>query len=152
MCGIAGVLHPDGRPVDRAMLQRMGDAIAHRGPDGEGFHVEGERPSVGLVSRRLAVIDIEGGAQPMAIEDGAFTIVYNGEIFNASELRRELESAGHRFRTRCDTEVVVRGYAVWGADALQRLNGMWGLAIWDRPAQRLFLARDRLGVKPLVYA
>ncbi len=152
MCGIAGVLHADGRPVDRAMLQRMGDAIAHRGPDGEGFYVDGARPSVGLVSRRLAVIDIAGGAQPMTVEDGAFTIVYNGEIFNAPELRRELESAGQRFRTRCDTEVVLRGYAVWGSDVVRRLNGMWGLAIWDRPAQRLFLARDRLGVKPLVYA
>lgn len=134
------------------MLQRMGDSIAHRGPDGEGFHVEPERPSVGLVSRRLAVIDVEGGTQPMTIEDGAFTIVYNGEIFNTAELRRELESAGHRFRTRCDTEVVLRGYAAWGADVVHRLNGMWALAIWDRPARRLFIARDRLGVKPLVYS
>lgn len=152
MCGIAGVLHPDGRPVDRSALQRMGDAIAHRGPDGEGVHVEEEVPSVGLVSRRLAVIDVERGSQPMTIGDGAFTIVYNGEIFNAAELRRELESAGHRFRTRCDTEVVVRGYSAWGPDVVQRLNGMWALAIWDRPSRRLFLARDRLGVKPLVYA
>ncbi len=152
MCGIAGVLHPDGRPVDRDVLQRMGDSIAHRGPDGEGFHVDDGRPSAGLVSRRLAVIDIEGGAQPMSIEDGAFTIVYNGEIFNAAELRRELESAGHRFRTRCDTEVVLRGYATWGEDVVQRLNGMWAFAIWERAARRLFVARDRLGVKPLVYA
>ncbi len=152
MCGIAGVLHRDGRPVDRAALQRMGDSIAHRGPDGEGFYVEQKTPSVGLASRRLAVIDVAGGAQPMTIEAGAFTIVYNGEIFNAAELRRELESAGHRFRTRCDTEVVVRGYASWGPEVLQRLNGMWALAIWDRPARRLFVARDRLGVKPLVYA
>ena len=152
MCGIAGVLHPDGRPVDRGVLQRMGDSIAHRGPDGEGFHVDAGRPSAGLVSRRLAVIDVEGGAQPMSIEDGAFTIVYNGEIFNAAELRRELESAGHRFRTRCDTEVVLRGYATWGEDVVQRLNGMWAFAIWERAARRLFVARDRLGVKPLVYA
>ncbi len=114
MCGIAGILTRDGRPVDNAVLQRMGDSIAHRGPDGEGFMTDDGRPAVGLVSRRLAVIDIEGGAQPMAVEDGAFTIVYNGELFNAQEVRRELERAGHRFRTRCDTEVVVRGYAEWG--------------------------------------
>ncbi len=152
MCGIAGVLHPDGRPVDRPALQRMADSIAHRGPDGEGFFVEEGTPSVGLASRRLAVIDVEGGAQPMTFDDGAFTIVYNGEIFNAGELRRELEARGHRFRTRCDTEVVLRGYATWGPHVVHRLNGMWALAIWDRPQQRLFLARDRLGVKPLVYA
>ncbi|HUR85626.1 MAG TPA: asparagine synthase (glutamine-hydrolyzing) [Solirubrobacteraceae bacterium] len=152
MCGIAGMLHHDGRPVDRAALQRMGDAIAHRGPDGEGFHVDDGRPAVGLVSRRLAVIDIEGGAQPMTTDDGAFTIVYNGEVFNAGDLRRELEAAGHRFRTRCDTEVVLRGYETWGPGVVERLNGMWALAIWDGPARRLFLARDRLGVKPLVYA
>jgi asparagine synthase (glutamine-hydrolysing) len=130
----------------------MGDAIAHRGPDGEGLHIEDGTPSVGFVSRRLAVIDVQGGAQPMTIEDGAFTIVYNGEIFNAGELRRELEGAGHCFVTRCDTEVVLRGYATWGPDVVDKLNGMWALAIWDRPKQRLFLARDRLGVKPLVYA
>lgn len=153
MCGIAGLLHADGRPLQRAALQRMGDSIAHRGPDGEGVYVDQQgRPSVGVVSRRLAVIDVEDGAQPMSIEDGAFTIVYNGEVFNAAELRRELESAGHRFRTRCDTEVALRGYATWGPDVVQRLNGMWALAIWDRDARRLFLARDRLGVKPLVYA
>lgn len=130
----------------------MGDAIVHRGPDGEGFHVETGLPTVGLVSRRLAVIDVAHGAQPMSIAGGDYTIVYNGEVFNADELRRELEGAGERFITRCDTEVVVRGYAAWGADVLQRLNGMWAFAIWDRPARRLFLARDRLGVKPLVYA
>jgi asparagine synthase (glutamine-hydrolysing) len=152
VCGIAGIIARDGRPLDELVLSRMGDAIAHRGPDGEGFHIDDGRPSVGLVSRRLAVVDIDGGAQPMTVEDGAFTIVYNGELFNAPEVRRELEAAGQRFRTRCDTEVVVRGYAVWGADVLHRLNGMWALAIWDRPQRRLFLARDRLGVKPLVYA
>ena len=151
MCGIAGLLHRDGRPVDRAQLERMATRIAHRGPDGAGFHVDEGRPAVGLASRRLAIIDIPGGAQPMASEDGAFTIVYNGEVFNAPEVRAELEGHGHTFRTRCDTEVVLRGYAQWGPEVLARLNGMWAFAVWDRPARRLFLARDRLGVKPLVY-
>ena len=128
----------------------MGDALAHRGPDGEGMHVDEARPSLGLISRRLAVIDVEHGTQPMTAHD--CTIVYNGEVFNATELRTELESAGHRFRTTCDTEVVLHGYVEWGADVLQRLNGMWALAVWDAPRRRLFLARDRLGVKPLVYA
>ncbi|PYQ22725.1 MAG: asparagine synthase (glutamine-hydrolyzing) [Acidobacteria bacterium] len=152
MCGIAGVLNRDGQPVDRALLARMATSLRHRGPDGEGFHTEAGRPSVGLASSRLAIIDIPGGGQPMSTEDGAFTIVYNGEVFNAEEVRRELESGGHRFRSRCDTEVVLRGYARWGTDVLSRLNGMWAFAIWDRTARRLVLARDRLGVKPLVYA
>jgi asparagine synthase (glutamine-hydrolysing) len=130
----------------------MVDSIAHRGPDAEGFFIEEGPPSVGLANRRLAVIDIEGGDQPLQIEDGAQTIVYNGEIFNADEVRRELEGRGHLFHTRCDTEVVVRGYAEWDTGVLDRLNGMWAFAIWDRPRRRLFIARDRLGVKPLVYA
>src|SRR3954467_9561263 len=152
MCGIAGMSSADGRPLDRVALERMGQAIVHRGPDGEGLHVETCGPSVGLVSRRLAVIDVEGGDQPITIADGAFSIVYNGELFNGPELRAELEAAGHRFRTRCDTEVVVRGYAHWGRAVLDRMLGMWAFAIWDRDARTLFLARDRLGVKPLVYA
>src|SRR3954466_11459839 len=152
MCGIAGMYFGDGRPIDRAALGRMGDAIAHRGPDGEGFYVQTGAPSVGVVSRRLAVIDLKAGDQPMSIADGAFTIVYNGELFNAGELRRELEAAGQRFRTRCDTEVVVRGYAQWGRLVLDRMLGMWAFCVWDRDARTLFLARDRLGVKPLVYA
>ena len=142
----------DGAPVDRQVLKRMADSIAHRGPDAEGYYVNEGPPSVGLASRRLAVIDIEGGDQPLSIESGAFTIVYNGEVFNAYELRRELEGRGHRFETRSDTEVVVRGYAEWGTDVLDRLNGMWAFAIWDAPRRRLFIARDRLGVKPLVYS
>src|SRR3954466_15071041 len=152
MCGIAGMYFGDGRPIDRAALGRTGDAIAHRGPDGEGFHVQPGTPSVGLVSRRLAVIDVEAGDQPMSVADGAFTIVYNGELFNARELRGELEAAGHRFRTRCDTEVVVRGYAQWGRAVLDRMLGMWAFCVWDRDARTLFLARDRLRHQPLVYA
>jgi asparagine synthase (glutamine-hydrolysing) len=153
MCGIAGLYFPDGRPVDRNVLRRMASAIEHRGPDGEGFFTEDAgQPSVGLANRRLAVIDIPGGAQPMSTEDGAYTIVYNGELFNAPEVRRLLESVGHQFRSRCDTEVVLRGFREWGDEVLHRLNGMWAFAIWDAPRRRLFLARDRLGVKPLVYA
>jgi asparagine synthase (glutamine-hydrolysing) len=151
MCGIAGVLHRDGQPVDRHVLERMAAALRHRGPDGEGFYAEAGRPSIGFAIRRLAVIDIAGGAQPMSTEGGAFTIVYNGEIFNADEVRQDLVQAGHRFRSRCDTEVVLRGYAQWGVDVLARLNGMWAFAIWDRDSGSLLLARDRLGVKPLVY-
>jgi asparagine synthase (glutamine-hydrolysing) len=152
MCGIAGIYFGDGRPVDPAVLQRMGDALAHRGPDSQGSYVEPGRPSVGLMSRRLAVIDIEGGTQPMTIADGAYTIIYSGELFNTPELRTELEARGHRFSTRCDTEVVVRGYAEWGQAVLERMLGMWAFCIWDRDRRSLFLARDRLGVKPLVYA
>src|SRR3954469_16429888 len=142
----------DGRPIDRQALQRMGEAMVHRGPDSDGLHAETGAPSVGLVSRRLAVIDVEGGDQPMTVADGAFSIVYNGELFNARELRVQLEATGHRFRTRCDTEIVVRGYAQWGRSVLDRMLGMWAFCVWDRNARTLFLARDRLGVKPLVYA
>jgi asparagine synthase (glutamine-hydrolysing) len=128
MCGIAGICHFDGRPVDESVLHAMGDALAHRGPDGEGFFTAGGAPSIGLASRRLAVIDIPGGRQPMSIDDGAFTIVYNGELFNAPELRRALESAGRCFATRCDTEVILHGYAHWGPDVLERLNACSSLA------------------------
>ncbi len=152
MCGIGGVYKVDGGAVDRAVLQRMGDAIAHRGPDGEGFFVDAGKQSVGLVNRRLAVIDLISGQQPMTVCHGRYTIVYNGELYNTAELRRELESAGHRFTTSCDTEVVVRAYAEWGREMLPRLSGMWAFAIWDSTDRTLFLSRDRLGIKPLVYA
>jgi asparagine synthase (glutamine-hydrolysing) len=152
MCGIAGICHHDGRPIDVEQLQGMSHALAHRGPDDDGAFVCDGIPSVGLASRRLAVIDIDGGHQPMSIDHGRLTIVYNGELWNAADLRRELEARGCRFTTRCDTEVLLHGYALWGLDVLDRLNGMWAFAIWDRDQRRLFIARDRLGVKPLVYA
>jgi asparagine synthase (glutamine-hydrolysing) len=152
MCGIAGILQRDRGTVDRPTLHRMATAIAHRGPDGEGSYFDDGTPSVALANRRLAIIDIPGGLQPMSTEGGEFTIVYNGEVFNAEEVRTTLEGAGHGFRSRCDTEVVLRGYAQWGTGVLERLNGMWAFAIWDRPLRRLFLARDRLGIKPLVYS
>lgn len=152
MCGIAGIFHRNGRPIGRECLVRMARAIEHRGPDGAGMHIDDGRPSVGLAARRLAVIDVENGGQPMSTEDGRFTIVYNGEIFNADEVRRGLEGLGHRFRSRCDTEVVLRGYAQWGPEVVTHLNGMWAFAVWDRRTRGLFVSRDRLGVKPLVYA
>lgn len=152
MCGIAGILHFDGRPIDRRALDAMSESLAHRGPDGDGVFIDDGPPSVGLASRRLAVIDIPDGKQPMSIDEGAFTIVYNGELFNAAELRAELQARGSaRFATRSDTEVVLRGYAEWGTGLLERMNGMWAFALWDRRRRRLFIARDRLGVKPLVY-
>jgi asparagine synthase (glutamine-hydrolysing) len=152
MCGIAGIFHRDGRPIHRESLMQIARAIAHRGPDSEGVYVYDRRPSVGLAARRLAIIDVENGDQPMSTEDGNYTIVYNGEIFNAPEVRSDLEAYGHHFRSRCDTEIVLRGYAQWGSDLLSRLNGMWAFAIWDRPRRRLFICRDRLGIKPIVYA
>jgi asparagine synthase (glutamine-hydrolysing) len=152
MCGIAGVLASDGQIVTDALLDRMASSLKHRGPDDHGVFVDRGNPTTALVSRRLAVIDIVGGAQPMSTEDNEYTIVYNGEIYNAGEMRASLEARGHRFRSRCDTEVVLKGYSQWGPEVLNRLNGMWAFAVWDRGRRRLFAARDRLGVKPFVYA
>jgi len=150
MCGIAGILRFDGGPVDRTALQRMTDSLAHRGPDGEGHYVAG---SVGLGHRRLAIIDLSpAGRQPMSNEDGSVWISYNGEVYNFRELRRELEARGHRFRSATDTEVVVHAYQEWGTASLERFNGMFAFALWDARRQRLWLVRDRLGVKPLFYA
>lgn len=149
MCGIAGLLHADSaRPVDRDLLQSMGDAIAHRGPDGEGFFVDA---GAGLAHRRLAIIDLEGGAQPIGNEDGSIQVVLNGEIYNFRELRRELEAEGHRFRTSSDTEVLVHLYEKHGEGLVDHLRGMFAFALWDRRRRLLLLARDRLGLKPLYY-
>ncbi len=149
MCGITGVARVDGIPADGGVLRRMTDLLAHRGPDGDGFHVEG---SVGLGHRRLAIIDLATGAQPMGSEDGATWITYNGEIYNYLELRRELAELGFVFRTTSDTEVVLAAYRAWGVECLGRLRGMFAFGIWDRRARRVVLARDRVGIKPLVYA
>ena len=149
MCGIAGIVTRDGRPVDPALLRRMTDALAHRGPDGEGFHVDG---GVGLGHRRLAIIDLVTGAQPMASADGAAWLTYNGEVYNYRELRDELVARGFAFRTTSDTEVILRAYEAWGVDCVRRLRGMFAFAIWDGARRRLLLARDRAGIKPLVYA
>ena len=150
MCGIAGRLNfRTGAPVDPAVLRRMGDLIAHRGPDGDRVW---HRDAIGLAHRRLAVVDLsEGAGQPMAAEDPRTQIVHNGEVYNFQELRRAFEARGYRFRTRSDTEVILAAYAVHGVECLARLRGMFALALWDGGRQRLLLARDRLGKKPLYY-
>ena len=130
-------------------VERMTHALAHRGPDDWGVHVEG---GVGLGHRRLSIIDVEGGQQPLGNEDGSVWVAYNGEIYNHLDLRQELLARGHQFRTRCDTEVLVHAYEEFGSECVDHLNGMFAFAIWDSPRQRLFLARDRLGIKPLYYA
>lgn len=150
MCGIAGLLHLDGAPVSPAVLQRMTDAIAHRGPDGEGHWIEG---NVGIGHRRLAIIDLSpAGHQPMVSADHRYVLSYNGEIYNFRELRGELEAAGYWFRSRTDSEVLLYALAHWGTKALERLNGMFAFALWDRKERTMLLARDRYGIKPLYTA
>lgn len=150
MCGISGFLHFDPeRHAEAATLKRMTDAIEHRGPDAEGQYVRG---SVGLGNRRLAIIDLEGGDQPMASADGEVVITFNGEIYNHVELRARLEGLGHRFVSSSDTEVLLAAWRQWGTQMHRELNGMWAFAIWDNRQRRLFLSRDRLGEKPLHYA
>ncbi|HXR12180.1 MAG TPA: asparagine synthase (glutamine-hydrolyzing), partial [Gaiellaceae bacterium] len=148
MCGICGVVEPDAN-VDPEVLRRMTATLAHRGPDDDGYHLDGR---VGLGFRRLSIIDLAGGHQPLSNEDGSIWIVFNGEIYNYRDLRRELEARGHRFRTQSDTEVIVHLYEDLGADALSRLNGMFAFAIWNAADRSLFLARDRFGKKPLYYS
>jgi asparagine synthase (glutamine-hydrolysing) len=149
VCGIAGIVDITGeRPIDRALLERMNGSLRHRGPDGDGVHIE---PGVGLAHRRLSIIDLSGGAQPLYNEDGTVAVTFNGEIYNFGELTGELAAAGHTFRTHSDTEVIVHAWEQWGADCVRRFNGMFAFAIWDRTRRTLFLARDRLGVKPLYY-
>jgi asparagine synthase (glutamine-hydrolysing) len=147
MCGIAGIVYADPmRPADNTVLKAMGDAIAHRGPDAEGFWTE---PGVALVHRRLSIIDLAGGDQPIGNEDGSVQVVFNGEIYNFQELRAGLEARGHRFRSRSDTEVLVHLYEEEGEQLVERLRGMFTFALWDRVRRRLMLGRDRLGIKPL---
>ena len=150
MCGIAGIFHAETpKPVDPARVVRMCDAIAHRGPDGSGVWSD---HGVGLGHRRLSIIDVAGSPQPMHSVDGRAVIVFNGEIYNFRELRRELEQAGFTFRTNGDTEVILAAWQKWGPDCLSRLDGMFAFAIFDLATRRLFLARDRFGVKPLFCA
>lgn len=147
MCGIAGTLSFDGAPASTRVLRRMSDTLIHRGPDGEGQYIDGP---MGLAHRRLAVIDLSPtGRQPMASRLGRFVVVYNGELYNYQELRLQLESLGHKFRSESDTEVVVEALDEWGTDALPRFNGMFALAMWDRNRRELLIARDRFGVKPV---
>ena len=150
MCGITGLIHCDGAPVSPQILQKMTDAIAHRGPDGEGHWIEG---NVGLGHRRLAIIDLSpAGHQPMISSTHRYVLSYNGEVYNFRELRTELEALGYWFRSRTDSEVVLNALAEWGTRALDRFNGMFALALWDRKEKCLLLARDRYGVKPLYYS
>lgn len=149
MCGIAGLVNLNGNPAESVLLRKMTDAIAHRGPDGEGIFTDG---CLGLGHRRLAIIDLsQAGRQPMQTADGRFVLTYNGEVYNFQELRAELQAMGYQFRSRTDSEVVLYAWAAWGAKALDRLNGMFAFAIWDRREQELVLARDRYGIKPLYY-
>jgi asparagine synthase (glutamine-hydrolysing) len=149
LCGIAGILNRSGEPVSAVTLKGMTDAIAHRGPDGEGMYIDG---GLGLGHRRLAIIDLTpAGHQPMADEDGRFVLSYNGEVYNFQELRVELEALGHQFRSRTDSEVVLKALVQWGDKALLKFNGMFALAAWDKRRRRLLLARDRYGIKPLYY-
>jgi asparagine synthase (glutamine-hydrolysing) len=150
MCGITGLFDTRGtRPVDRAVLQRMNDSQLHRGPDEGSLHIE---PGVGFGHRRLSIIDIATGQQPLFNEDGSVVVVFNGEIYNYQELIPELQAAGHRFHTKSDTEVIVHAWEQWGEACVERFRGMFAFVLWDRNKQTLFMARDRLGVKPLYYA
>jgi asparagine synthase (glutamine-hydrolysing) len=149
MCGIAGLIHANAEPVSPVSLRRMTDAIAHRGPDGEGHWIEG---NVGFGHRRLSIIDLSpAGHQPMVNADHRYVLTYNGEVFNFRELRTELETLGFWFRSATDSEVVLNALAAWGVGALERFNGMFAFALWDRKERRLLLARDRYGIKPLYY-
>jgi asparagine synthase (glutamine-hydrolysing) len=150
MCGICGSYDfARGRPADADLLGRMNETLVHRGPDASGLHVDGP---TGLAARRLAILDLAHGDQPMLTDDGAVCVVQNGEIFNYPELRAELEQGGVRFRTHCDTEVLLHLYVTHGPEFVERLRGMFAVAIWDRREQRLLLGRDRFGIKPLFYS
>jgi len=149
MCGIVGIVRNDGKPVDEQLLTRMNNAIRHRGPDDDGYYLNG---SAGLAMRRLAIIDLKSGQQPIHNHDRSAWIVFNGEIYNYLELREKLEKLGHTFYTNSDTEAIVHAYDRYGADCPKHLRGMFAFAIWNERTQELFLARDRVGKKPLLYA
>jgi len=149
MCGIVGIFNRNGEPVPAGLLKRMTDVIAHRGPDGEGHYTDGP---VGLGHRRLAIIDLTPtGHQPMSNKTGEVVITYNGEVYNFQKLRIELEALGYQFHSHTDTEVVLHAYEEWGEACVAHFNGMFAFAIWDKPRRRLFLARDRYGIKPLYW-
>ncbi|HKT78062.1 MAG TPA: asparagine synthase (glutamine-hydrolyzing), partial [Sphingobium sp.] len=150
MCGIAGIFHLEtAKPVDPARVRAMLDAMPYRGPDGSGIWTA---PGVGLGHLRLSIIDLASGAQPMLTEDESLAVTFNGEIYNFAEVRAELEAKGHVFRTHSDTEVILHGYRQWGEACVERFHGMFAFALFDARAQALWIARDRLGVKPLHYA
>src|SRR5678816_2450021 len=149
MCGIAGKLNNDrNKQVEAGIVRAMCQTIVHRGPDDEGIYVDGP---VGLGMRRLSIIDIAGGHQPISNEDGTVWVVFNGEIYNYRELRPNLEARGHRFATNSDTETIVHAYEEYGPDCVKHLRGMFALAIWNDKTRELYIARDRVGKKPLYY-
>jgi asparagine synthase (glutamine-hydrolysing) len=149
MCGIVGIIDSSGdRAFPRALIERMNTVQHHRGPDETGVHLG---PGVGLGHKRLSIIDLASGQQPMWTADRRYVIAYNGEVYNFPELRTELEAEGFSFRTRCDTEVILNAYAAWGPASVERLRGMFAYAVWDTREKSLFLARDRLGIKPLYW-
>ena len=150
MCGVAGIWHRSGEPIDTVALDRMGRILAHRGPDGSGTHIDG---AIALANRRLRILDLSKAAdQPLGLPDHSLWITFNGEIHNYLELRRALESGGATFRTQTDTEVALWAYAAWGVECFERFNGMWALALWDARKHQLVLSRDRFGIKPLYYS
>src|SRR3990172_813547 len=150
MCGIAGIFDTrERRPVEAALIERMNDRQLHRGPDEGGVHCE---PGVGLGHRRLSIIDLSTGQQPLFNEDGSVVVVFNGEIYNYQDLVKELTSLGHIFRTHSDTEAIVHAWEEWGEECVQRFRGMFAFAVHDRNRETLFLARDRFGKKPLYYS
>lgn len=149
MCGINGIFNSNGRTPSRATLEQMNHRLVHRGPDQTGVYLEG---AVALGHQRLSIIDIASGAQPMSTADGRYTIVFNGEIYNYTDIRAELRDAGISFRTNSDTEVILNSFVLWKERSVDRLRGMFAFAIWDRDTQELFCARDRLGIKPFLYS
>jgi asparagine synthase (glutamine-hydrolysing) len=149
MCGVVGILDVHGRAVDPSWINSMNEAIVHRGPDDSGSYVKG---GIGIGMRRLSIIDVAGGHQPVYNEDKTVYAVFNGEIYNHLELRKDLEKAGHRFYTHSDSETLVHLYEQYGVEGVTRLRGMFAYALWDAKADRLMLARDRFGIKPLFYS
>jgi asparagine synthase (glutamine-hydrolysing) len=148
MCGVVGIIDLKTGTVSKRQLKRMADVLIHRGPDGEGYLCDGP---VGFGHRRLSIIDLAGGKQPMRNDENSIWITFNGEIYNFLEIRSELQSRGHSFKTKSDTEVLLRAYQEFGEDCLQYLRGMFAFGIWDARRRHLFLARDRIGKKPLYY-
>src|SRR6266550_11163 len=150
MCGIAGIVAVDRLDYDApSRALRMRDIITHRGPDGAGLHYDAK---AALAHRRLSIVDLSTGQQPLSNEDGSVWVIYNGEIYNHAEVRNELEAHGHTYRTKSDTETIVHAYEQWGEECVHRFRGMFAFAIWDAPNRRLLLVRDRLGIKPLYWA
>src|SRR5215475_9654850 len=150
MCGIAGIMDLRGRRIiDPRQVERMTDLLVHRGPDGDGQYAS---PGIALGHRRLAIVDVAGGRQPMFNETGSVAVVYNGEIYNFADLVQELSARGHRFQTRCDTEVIAHAWEEWGEACVEHFRGMFAFALWDGDKESLFIARDRIGEKPLYYA